>query len=376
MASHFQGGKGDHGTPLLAFLSDVLANVAKNGYYGVSMFFVISGFVISRMIVQRYGDLHLISVRDFYVRRAGRIWPLLLTTFAIGLAVVFNFRDAQIHTNSALYQIFSPTMQIFDVWFYLSSLTMTLNWLLLQRSGEYGLHWAILWSIAIEEQFYLLYPLLLRQGRGRTMLTVLLFLVGIGPIARWIGSFAGTNRAITQNSFAGYDLLAIGVLTFMLHRKYNTRLESRRLLSTSICAIGFCLMVLIYFLTDSSNFAHLVFAPSLLGISLSAFLLGGLALSRLETAIPSVLTSLGQFSYGMYLFHPVCLLVATCLMSAATGPIAFGAFLTLTAMLSVASFYMFEQPINRIICRNLTDSLTYERQKSTRTKLIIPTGDI
>lgn len=338
------------------FFLEALTAVAKNGRYGVTMFFVISGFVISRMISKRYGNLYAIDVRDFYIRRIARIWPLLIITAVIGLAVTISLANTHITVESAIYQIFSPSPQIYDRWFFLSFITATFNWLILSRIGEYGLHWVILWSIAVEEQFYLLFPLLLRRfNSNKKIVPLLLLLVIIGPVARWLGTLIDGHRANLESSFAAYDLLAMGVLLFMFHRRWIARLKAVKWLSSALCGLGFCLMVLTYFWTDFGNMLHIMLGPSLLGISVCLFMLGALALPAFQ-AVPSIFTLPGQLSYGMYIYHPLCMLAGACILPRADVTQLFAMAAGLSTVLSIASFYLFEQPSNRLICKTFTKS--------------------
>jgi peptidoglycan/LPS O-acetylase OafA/YrhL len=351
MALHFGNDDSKNGTPspLLTFLSSALTAFGKNGRYGVTIFFVISGFVISRMIAMRYGDLYAVDLKDFYIRRIARIWPLLVTTVAVGLYLMSVMSDAHMQLASPTYQVLSPSPQLFDPWFFLALFTMTLNWLFIARSGQYGLHWAILWSIAIEEQFYLLFPIILRRlGSNEKMVKLLILLVCIGPVARWIGWNVCGSRAALENSFAAYDLLSMGVLLFIAQQKYNDVLRLAKWLSPCLCAAGVLLGTLTYFATDSANQWHTIFGPSLMGFSVVLFLLGGLVMPSFNK-IPQFIIFPGQLSYGMYLYHPLCMLRSAYLFGSATGPELFGLFVLVTIAVSAASFYMFEQPLSRIV---------------------------
>jgi peptidoglycan/LPS O-acetylase OafA/YrhL len=337
-------------TMLLKFVDAV----GSHGQYGVTMFFVISGFVISRMISMRYGGLYAIDCRDFYIRRIARIWPLLITTVILGLSIAAFFASHPSASGPVIYQIFSPNPAVFDGLFFLSLVTITLNWLLIARSGQYGLHWAILWSICVEEQFYLFYPLVLRVlNSDRRLIRLLLLLVAVGPLARWIGAMNDPGgRAALENSFAAFDLLSMGILLFIAHHKTAENTTVKKF-APLICIVGFLLAVAAYFGTDPRDNLQVVYGPTLLGLGLSSFLFGGLAGPKFNW-IPSAVAFPGKLSYGMYLYHPFCLVAAAGLVSVPNRLLLWATFVGVTIALSAASFNLYEQPMNRIISRKFS----------------------
>ena len=145
--------------PASSWIDRLILELSIYGNYGVTLFFVISGFLIMRNIMVREPDIYRLSLRDFYIRRIARIQPLLLASIGFGvLMLVLTGPSASFRWGD------TP----FDATFWISLFTFTFNWVRVFHSGPaggWGLHWDIMWSLAVEEQFYLLLPLTLLWSR-------------------------------------------------------------------------------------------------------------------------------------------------------------------------------------------------------------------
>src|ERR1700735_5210315 len=145
-----------------------------NGQQGVQIFFAVSGFLITATSLRRWKSLDRVSVADFYRLRFARIAPLLLGLLAIlsvlHLAHVPHFvvRPETGGLGRAL----------------VAALTFHVNWLEASRGYLPG-NWDILWSLSVEEMFYLFFPpVCWLLGRGKWLVAFLLILVVLGPFAR------------------------------------------------------------------------------------------------------------------------------------------------------------------------------------------------
>ena len=148
--------------------------IARNGNYGVTMFFVISGYLITSNARRRWGSLGAVDVRAFYVSRIARIVPCLLLLLALvnGLAAA----------GVPIFQNHAPEGIAVSFWLVnLASLTFWMNVLI----GAYGwVNYAlgVLWSLSVEEVFYLTFPLLcIALRRDARLVTFWVVVAAIGP---------------------------------------------------------------------------------------------------------------------------------------------------------------------------------------------------
>jgi len=147
-----------------------------SGYYGVIVFFVISGFLITSWSLKRWGRLNKISIRQFYAMRFARIVPCLL-----GLLVVLSILD-----RAGVPRFVINTQHTSLGRALLAAFTFHINWLE-ARTGYLPASWDVLWSLSVEEAFYVFFPLLCVLVRKQALLIALLcaFVVA-GPLARTV----------------------------------------------------------------------------------------------------------------------------------------------------------------------------------------------
>ena len=132
---------------LLVFIHHVYFTVLPGGFLGVDIFFVLSGFLITSLLLREWDQFGSINLKLFYIRRALRLMPALITLVLILGAYAFIFLD---HLTAAkTYQGIWLTLSYVSNWIYAFGL----------RSADNPL--GITWSLAIEEQFYLLWPFIL-----------------------------------------------------------------------------------------------------------------------------------------------------------------------------------------------------------------------
>jgi peptidoglycan/LPS O-acetylase OafA/YrhL len=145
-----------------------------SGYYGVRVFFVISGFLITTWSLKRWGGLSQISLRKFYRMRFARIIPCL-----VGLLVLLSILD---RAGTPFFTINTQHTSLGRA--LLAAITFHINWLE-ARTGYLPGAWDVLWSLSVEEVFYIFFPLLCVLLRKQALLVGILFcFVVIGPFAR------------------------------------------------------------------------------------------------------------------------------------------------------------------------------------------------
>ena len=166
--------------------SQLVSSLVWNGQYGVQMFFAVSGFLITSTSIRRWGSLSRVSVRDFYALRFARIAPLLLLL----LAVLCTLHAAGLKN----FVVSDKTGGLGRA--LIAALTFHVNVLEAHRGYLPG-NWDILWSLSVEEMFYLFFPpVCWLLGRGKWLVAFLLILVVLGPFGRtalssWKRSLAG-----------------------------------------------------------------------------------------------------------------------------------------------------------------------------------------
>lgn len=191
---------GTNWNPLLAHL------VFHNGGNGVTIFFTVSGFLITLTSLRRFGALGAIRPAVFYRIRFARIMPLLLLLLVV-LSVM--------HLAKVPGFVIDPKIATLPRALF-AALTFHLNWLETARNGYLPAVWTVLWSLSIEEMFYLFFPLvavgLMRRWSGgiRVWLLLALAFVIVGPWARVVWP---ANDLAAENSYlAGMSDIAVGCI--------------------------------------------------------------------------------------------------------------------------------------------------------------------
>ncbi len=316
------------------------ASLFKSGRYGVTMFFVVSGFLITRVIARQLGGLFSFEARHFYARRCGRILPLLLLSLGVGALVRLFWRGGDVPRIS---DTFGQGAEVGTPLFWVSLLLFLFNW---YRAFQpvHGFHWEVLWSLSIEEQFYLFYPLLLLRLRSRSKL--LLVLAGFilwGWLYRVL-CFRHVNQAV-YSSFGNFDAIAFGALLYVLSEEWGAFLRSHARVCWWLCAIGMLLLAGGLFATnpyDNRNWGSTLVAGGLF-----LFLLGAMPLGLGNGRFLRWLSLPGRLSYGCYLLHPMVLFLIWPLLDGKDWVASYGFFVGGVVATAWISYHGFEAPMNQ-----------------------------
>lgn len=181
-----------------------LGRLNYNGYEAVFVFFVISGFLIAGNALRRWGSLERIGMRAFYARRFARIAPCLLALLAVLSALHWSgAQDYVIHRDGQSL----PRALV-------AALGLHLNW----YEGSTGYlpgNWDVLWSLSIEEMFYLGFPLACLLTRRSAVLVPLLVLLALSM--PWTHAALRGNGIWQEKAYLpGMSAIAIGVLGALL----------------------------------------------------------------------------------------------------------------------------------------------------------------
>jgi peptidoglycan/LPS O-acetylase OafA/YrhL len=276
----------------------LFSKLTQAGWTGVDLFFVLSGFLITGILLDSKDSPRYFS--SFYMRRILRIFPLYylaILVFLIGLPLVQKHLGLLPNVRS---------LGPIQIWFWLYAV----NWgivlagpTLFQMLGHF-------WSLAIEEQFYFLWPLAVRVTSKRTLagLCIALVLVSQGlRIVLFLNGFPmGTIFYLTVTRLDGLAMGSLAALCFRdedwLSRaasalKYAIPLSLLGLVVVGSVSGGFPPLAGPLAMTISYLFLAVVFT----GILISAILQSGTRLERLLCA--AWLRSCGKYSYGMYVWH-------------------------------------------------------------------------
>jgi peptidoglycan/LPS O-acetylase OafA/YrhL len=314
-----------------------------DGDLGVRCFFVISGFLISYLLLKENNQAGSVSLRKFYIRRALRILPVY---FAF-LLVMF------------LLQIFTAWHQPLIVW--TGNLTFTTDFLPTTWTTGH------LWSLAIEEQFYLLWPLLLvwigLKGNARTIFYILGIPLIVAPICRMITHLAYANllppvfhALFPWSSFLNYfDSLAVGCLTAILLARNEPQISA--VLNRSKwknILLGLALVLIPYILGKKIPDAISMSAVS------PVFQAAGFAILLLQSiSSPQcfkplnwpAIRNLGVLSYSIYIWQMIFCSDSQNFGLPHVWFMSFPGWLLATLLAAALSFYGLEKPLMKLRAR-------------------------
>ncbi len=294
-----------------------------NGYNGVIVFFGVSGFLITTTCLRRWGSLRAVPPLAFYRLRFARIVPCLLGVLFLSSALHLLRVPAFRITNTSLPRAL------------FAAGTFHLNWLE-AKVGYLPGNWDVLWSLSIEETFYLFFPLLCRS-LGQAIVPILLSFIVIGPFARV--AFSENEIWADKSWLSCLDAISIGCLAALLAQ----RVRLRPLLPL-LAGAALVLLVMV-FRTQTGRLGLYRSGLDVTALALGAALLS-IAFAQRDAATSAVLAPLrfcGRNSYEIYLTH--MFVIFGC--AAAQVPWPFAIALCVAAGALVARFY--SEPLNRAL---------------------------
>ena len=316
---------------------------AKGGFLGVDLFFVLSGFLITTLLVVEFRRASTIRLSDFWARRARRLLPALLLVLAF-VAVYTHFGVVPWERNGVRNDMFA-------------SLFYVANWrFIFDQQGYFQLFSAAsplrhMWSLAIEEQYYLVWPLVvlacLRVGRGSAR--VLGLVCGAGAVASIVAMRMRFHPGDPSGAYYATDarahtlligaLLALGLLAW----KPNAR--ARRALAA--LAIPALLVVLVAaHRASGTGSAYYHGGSALFAVVVAVVIAGVLQPGPLASLLAwRPLAWIGRISYGLYLWHwPIDVWLVPARVHVGTTTLNL-LRLAVTFAAAVVSYYAIERPI-------------------------------
>jgi peptidoglycan/LPS O-acetylase OafA/YrhL len=311
-------------------LRRLCAGLSEGLGFGVDLFFVLSSYLITELLLREYARKQRIDVKAFWVRRILRIWPLYFTFLAAAI--------------------------------WLAPLVLPQNFPMFHRAA-YALFWGnfalivdsrvntvagILWSVSIEEQFYLLWPLVMSYFIGR-LKQIAIGLILVSSLTRVLLAASGATElwSFWSNTPARLDPIAAGALMAVLLNGGAPRISNR--IRVAALVLGLALIVVCGIAFPRVGWGALVGYPlaTIAAVLLLAGILGA------PWRVPKQLVYLGRISYGLYVFHVAALRLVHEYINVPVSPVVlslirFVGSLGLTVVLASFSYRWLERPFLRL----------------------------
>jgi peptidoglycan/LPS O-acetylase OafA/YrhL len=268
------------------------------GGLGVTIFFFLSGFLITTLLNNEFELNNNINYKNFFIRRFCRLFPPLLITIFVSYSLAYT---GILKQN---YSFLGLTSQIF----YLANYHAIFNW-----PGEIPDGLGILWSLAVEEHFYFVFPLLLYTcfkfvGKGNTALILVFSCVLVLLWRCYLIFIEGSPSVRTYYATdTRIDSILYGCILALIYNPILQRKE-QFLKSKDFLILGICLIVMLFSLLFRSEWFRETFRYSIQGIALMPIFYycikynKSIVFNWLEN---SWLKRIGIFSYSIYLIHHV-----------------------------------------------------------------------
>lgn len=323
-------------------LQHQLLTVSEFGWAGVDLFFVLSGFLITGILFDSRDKPGYF--RNFYARRALRIFPLYYTAllFAVIVGLLWPQPDEWIQDGA--------------IWI---ALYMT-NFLMAIQGPDSAGPLGFFWSLAVEEHFYLLWPVLVLWMSRHGLMLLAASLVLVSLTLRTVLVLNGSSfEMVYFPTPTRMDGLAIGALIALAARGPGGIAGLSRIAWGAVLAtapvLGYLTLGRVLFIADDPIMMAV-------GYTLIAIFFGGILVIGINWAPAhailsnSVLRWFGRYSYGMYVWHPIVnsilFIPSLALMMGVTTPASAAVYLLFSiavmTLVSLASYYWLEQPFLRL----------------------------
>jgi peptidoglycan/LPS O-acetylase OafA/YrhL len=260
-----------------------LDRVFANGWMGVDLFFVLSGFLITGILLDtKQSDGYF---KNFYARRCLRIWPLYYSSIFLMFVIIPFLRPSDGH------MIFQRSGPWWSFPFYLQ------NFFVPNPAGAAGLL-GVTWSLAVEEQFYLVWPFIVRLCSDAVLRRIAIAIICISPLLRLL--LASHGVILYSNTFSRLDGLMAGSLLATAVRS-NDFVPSR---FVKTAWIVLCITLPLAFWTEAIQAEWIVFSMSALASASLVYLSLFSSQKWLHAVVKNrFVVYTGTISYGLYLLH-------------------------------------------------------------------------
>lgn len=313
------------------------------GGLGVYFFFVLSGFLITYLLLVEKEKFGTIFIKQFYIRRILRIWPLYYFIVILGFFILPHFEafkigylqnsfDQHFYTNLTLYLFILPNLA-FSIYPAVPNIGQA-------------------WSIGVEEQFYIFWPIIIAKSKSivKTLLIITLTLILLKVTVLLLGSFLKDTEwykplklFVAMSKFECMSIGGLGAYVLFSNHKILELVYKPIVFVLSIS----CTIFLIYFTPQKlQDGIHLVYSVLFLQIILFV------AKKSQSTCFDNKLFNyLGKISYGLYMYHfmiiPLCIFLYVKYFrihsSVIENIVIYGSVIISTILISGISYHFFEQ---------------------------------
>jgi peptidoglycan/LPS O-acetylase OafA/YrhL len=321
-----------------------IPTASRAGAYGLSLFFLLSAFLITELLQREKASSGSVAIREFYIRRGLRIWPLYFAFIAFTVVLAWKVRGYQAPVGM------------------LASFALLVGNSYIGRFGFPNNPAAYLWSISVEEQFYLFWPWLNRRFTRRNLGWIAFLTLPMGSLTALILWRMGASATIGiwTNSLVEFQFFGYGVLLSLgLNGKIPQISAANR---TLLLLSGVALWIVASRWTGINTPGRQGAFGPMIGYHAVALGCIGIFLSLYgikEHILPRPLVYLGKISYGLYVFHEISLEIAEWAIrhwqtwSGNESHVVYGILhvcigLMITMMLAWASYRYFESPFLRL----------------------------
>lgn len=316
---------------LLVVICHGFPSILPSGFIGVDIFFVISGYLITTILIKDF-EKERFSIKTFYIRRVKRIFPALITvllfTLALGWYCLLNNEFFELGKHIIASNLFSENLLLWSQSSYFdtsSELKPTLH----------------LWSLAIEEQFYIFWPLIILciYKFRLKFIYILILLISVSFVLNFYDVYKNNIAAYYSPLGRSWELLVGACLAYFTTSKYQFLNNYKN--SQSI--IGFTLIIIGLFLARPQNFPGTMALFPTLG---TFFLISAGPTGIINRYILSIrpLVWVGLISYPLYLWHWPLMSFSHIILGKLPHIIAIGCIL-LSILAAYLTFIYIEKPI-------------------------------
>ena len=360
---------------LAVIIYHVDVNYLPGGFLGVDLFFVLSGYLISSLIIKEFRKTGTVNLYNFYIRRARRLLPAVYFMITVGLVVMVLFNEVLLrksHLDAIFGYIYSSN------WWYIFHK--------LDYFDSFGAQspFKHLWSLAIEEQFYMIFPLLFLLVNGKkkskdgtyklnkNFLYVVLGLILVSLIAHiLLFDINNISRIYFGTDTRAFSLLVgvVGAILYPMERLHSKVRPQQNMIYSVVSLVSIATLITVMVYTSEYNtwlYRGGFLLVAILG--LIVIISSGkqhTLMSKLLSFKPVVF--IGKISYSLYLWHFPILVLTTPVSEIGNPNIIFVILrVILTFVLATASYMFVETPIRKLGFKNYINVIFKKLKKRPR----------